>query len=45
MVCPECKGCHKYLTNDCQGSPELSKDACQQVIKNRSKEIDVSGCC
>lgn len=45
MVCKECKSCKKFISNDCCGASEFNKDACQSVLENKKKEVDVSGCC
>ena len=45
MVCKECKSCKKFISNDCCGAADFNKDACQDVLKKKNKEIDVSGCC
>ncbi len=45
MTCKECRACKKFLTNDCPGSEVFDKGACQEVLKKKGQEIDVSGCC
>jgi len=45
MVNEKCKNCSKFITNDCQGLSLLNKEACQNMLKNKEQEVDVSGCC
>ncbi len=45
MVCSQCQQCKKFLTNDCSGAAEFNEAACKEVMKKKSKEVDVSGCC
>lgn len=45
MVCNECKACKKFMSNDCCGASDFTKDACESAIKNKQKEVDVGGCC
>ncbi|MFZ7102322.1 MAG: hypothetical protein ACOWWO_06630 [Peptococcaceae bacterium] len=45
MINAKCKGCTKFLTNDCRGLEELNPDTCAGLLKKQKKEVDVTGCC
>ncbi|MFZ5942733.1 MAG: hypothetical protein ACOYVD_01360 [Bacillota bacterium] len=45
MVDKKCKGCSKFLSNDCTGLGEVNASECRNKLSSQEKEVDVAGCC
>ncbi|MDK2823317.1 MAG: hypothetical protein PWQ67_2199 [Clostridia bacterium] len=45
MVSNKCKKCTKFVTNDCKGLSQLNRESCEIMLRQRTQDIDVSGCC